>query len=90
VPESTLGRILQPDGRAAPIDVNSRHHQAVDRVAKEFVVSAVAPDGVVEGIERPSSSFCVGVQWHPENYWATGEFAPLFRAFVLACGGVRP
>lgn len=89
VPESTLGGILRPDGNAGAIDVNSRHHQAVDRLAPGFVVSAVAPDGVVEGIERPESRFCVGVQWHPENYWATGVFASLFDAFVNACRGVR-
>jgi gamma-glutamyl-gamma-aminobutyrate hydrolase PuuD len=24
------------------------------------------------------------VQWHPENFWRTGEFSPLFDAFVEA------
>jgi putative glutamine amidotransferase len=80
-------RLAAALGRAAPADacpVNSRHHQAVGQVAPGFVVSAVSPDGVVEAIERPSSTFCVGVQWHPENFWATGEFAGLFAAFVAA------
>ena len=26
-----------------------------------------------------------GVQWHPENFWRTGEFLPLFRLFADAC-----
>ena len=64
--------------------VNSRHHQSVGRVADSFVVSAVSPDGVIEAIERPASTFCVGVQWHPENFWKTGEFGGLFAAFVTA------
>jgi gamma-glutamyl-gamma-aminobutyrate hydrolase PuuD len=64
--------------------VNSRHHQAVARVAPSFVVSAVSSDGVIEAIERPDSQFCVGVQWHPENFWQTGEFDGLFEAFVTA------
>lgn len=64
--------------------VNSRHHQAVDAVAPGFVTSAVSPDGVVEAIEKPDAAFCVGVQWHPENFWATGEFKGLFDAFVAA------
>ena len=64
--------------------VNSRHHQAVGQVAPSFVVSAVSEDGVVEAIERPASTFCVGVQWHPENFWRTGEFSGLFAAFVEA------
>ncbi len=69
---------------AASTPVNSRHHQAVGRVAPSFVVSAVSEDGVVEAIERPASTFCVGVQWHPENFWRTGEFAGLFEEFVAA------
>ena len=64
--------------------VNSRHHQSVGKVGKELVASAVAADGVIEAIEAPSATFCVGVQWHPENFWRTGEFKPLFDAFVEA------
>jgi len=66
------------------VAVNSRHHQAVRQPAAFFVVSATAPDGVIEAIEKPDSAFCIGVQWHPENFWRTGEFAGLFRGFVEA------
>jgi putative glutamine amidotransferase len=65
-------------------EVNSRHHQAVRGVAKGFVISANAPDGVVEAIEDPGARFCLGVQWHPENFWRTGEFRPLFEGFLEA------
>jgi putative glutamine amidotransferase len=64
--------------------VNSRHHQSVGKLGYELVASAVAPDGVIEAIEAPEATFCVGVQWHPENFWRTGEFKPLFDAFVEA------
>ena len=64
--------------------VNSRHHQSVGRIGRSLVASATAPDGVVEAIESPAARFCVGVQWHPENFWRTGEFRPLFDAFVAA------
>lgn len=64
--------------------VNSRHHQSVGRLGVGFIASATAEDGVIEAIESSDSSFCVGVQWHPENYWETGEFRPLFDAFVEA------
>jgi putative glutamine amidotransferase len=64
--------------------VNSRHHQAVATPAPGLEVTATAPDGVVEAIEDPSARFCVGVQWHPENFWRTGEFRPLFEGFVEA------
>ena len=65
-------------------EVNSRHHQAVDRVAAGFQVSATAPDGVIESIEDPAARFCLGVQWHPENFFRTGEFRPLFEGFLAA------
>jgi putative glutamine amidotransferase len=64
--------------------VNSRHHQSVGALGKRFVASATAPDGVIEAIEAPDARFCVGVQWHPENFWRTGEFRGLFDAFVDA------
>jgi putative glutamine amidotransferase len=69
-------------------EVNSRHHQAIKAVAPGFQVSATAPDGVIEAIEDPSSRFCLGVQWHPENFWRTGEFRPLFEGFLEAAQSV--
>src|SRR6266487_1332108 len=65
-------------------EVNSRHHQAVKEVARGFTVSATAPDGIIEAIEDASAEFCLGVQWHPENFWRTGEFRPLFEGFLTA------
>jgi putative glutamine amidotransferase len=65
-------------------EANSRHHQAVKQVAAGFRVSATAPDGVIEAIEDPTARFCLGVQWHPENFWRTGEFRPLFEGFLEA------
>ena len=69
-------------------EVNSRHHQAVKAVAPGFQVSATAPDGVIEAIEDPAARFCLGVQWHPENFWRTGEFRPLFEGFLEAAQSV--
>jgi putative glutamine amidotransferase len=85
VSEGTLLHTLlreRIDGDACP--VNSRHHQAVQKVGSGLVVSATAPDGVVEAVEDPSKRFCVGVQWHPENFYRTGEFRALFEAFIAA------
>ena len=64
--------------------VNSRHHQAIERAAPGLVVSAVAPDGVVEAAEGTQGPWLVGVQWHPENLAADGEEASrrLFAEFA--------
>lgn len=82
---SRLERVLGPavDG-GHRCRVNSRHHQSVGRVGGSLEVSATSEDGVVEAIERPDATFCLGVQWHPENFWRTGEFRPLFDSFVAA------
>ena len=82
--DSLLGTLMRERLTDDTCEVNSRHHQAVKRVAPGFEVSATAPDGVIEAMERPASRFCVAVQWHPENFWRTGEFRPLFEEFLRA------
>ena len=50
--------------------VNSFHHQAIDRLAKCFVVCARAEDGIVEAYEWKKQSrkpFFIAIQWHPER-----------------------
>jgi putative glutamine amidotransferase len=88
--DTLLGRLMRERlSDADSCEVNSRHHQAVKDVAPGFAVSATAPDGVIESIEDPAERFCLGVQWHPENFWRTGEFRPLFEGFIEASSG-RP
>ena len=85
--DSLLAELMRErlaDADSDAMDVNSRHHQAVKDVATGFKVTATAPDGIVEAIEDPSARFCLGVQWHPENFWRTGEFRPLFEGFLTA------
>ena len=84
-PGTALARVMQEElGGSEVLQVNSRHHQAIGKTAEGFTISATAPDGIVEAIERPSARFCIAVQWHPENFWRTGEFRSLFEEFVKA------
>jgi putative glutamine amidotransferase len=51
-------------------EVNSSHHQAVDRVGNGLRVSARSEDGLIEGLEWTESEhrpFVLLVQWHPER-----------------------
>jgi putative glutamine amidotransferase len=67
------------------VGVNSFHHQAVKRVAEEFVVTARSSDGIIEAIEHPGKRFAVAVQWHPEEMSATRQdMLDLFVTFVQA------
>jgi putative glutamine amidotransferase len=78
------GTLLHRIVGTTEIAVNSSHHQSVKTVAASLVVDAVAPDGVIEGIEDPKRRFCLGVQWHPE-YRITPADAALFAALIAAC-----
>ncbi|HET7042015.1 MAG TPA: gamma-glutamyl-gamma-aminobutyrate hydrolase family protein [Gemmatimonadales bacterium] len=72
--------------------VNSFHHQAIRDLAPGLAISARAPDGVVEGVESTGAWWLLGVQWHPEAFWAEAG-APdlgLFRALAAAIGVPRP
>lgn len=63
-PGSRLAAVLG----TAEVAVNSRHHQAADRIGTGLSATAWAvDDGVIEAVEDPSRRFLIGVQWHPED-----------------------
>ena len=67
------------------VPVNSSHHQAVERVGKNLLVSAHAPDGTIEAVEwTGDASWIVGVQWHPERMLGDAFSERLFRDFITA------
>jgi putative glutamine amidotransferase len=70
---------------ANTMQVNSSHHQAI-RSPGVGVVNAMAPDGVIEGIEDNNYRFCLGVQWHPEYFIDPGD-RRIFEALIAACTG---
>ncbi|MGN7476683.1 gamma-glutamyl-gamma-aminobutyrate hydrolase family protein [Solibacillus silvestris] len=67
--------------------VNTFHHQSVGQLGKGLVVSAIAKDGIIEGIEHESHPYCVAVQWHPEELAPHGNIHAqrLFESFINAC-----
>lgn len=72
-----------------PARVNSFHHQAVARVAPGFVISAWAPDGVVEGLEA-GQGCTLGVQFHAEDLWERdARFLNLFKFLVESGAAYR-
>ena len=67
---------------AETVAINSMHHQGVDRLGHDLVATAWAPDGLIEGIERPHG-FAVGAQWHPDMLVDTDAGTQrLFEDFV--------
>jgi putative glutamine amidotransferase len=74
------------------LGVNSLHHQAVRAVGSHLMITARAPDGVIEAVEAPSlGRFVVGVQRHPEEMVGHSRAARrLFEAFIEAARGGWP
>ena len=72
------------------LPVNSMHHQGIDKLGAGLVASAIAPDGVIEGIESTDGHFLVGVQWHPEVFVdVDATMRRLFEAFIAAADEFR-
>lgn len=68
------------------LDVNSLHHQAIDRLGDGLRITATAPDGIVEGVESTDDWWVLAVQWHPEEMdrcaHPGAEPGTLFKAFA--------
>ncbi len=80
VADTLLRRIVG----TADMRVNSAHHQAVRDPGAYAIVNAIAPDGVIEGVEDKRYRFCLGVQWHPEYFIDPGD-RRIFDALIAAC-----
>jgi putative glutamine amidotransferase len=80
----TAGSLLARIAGSDRMMVNTSHHQAVRDAGPGVTVNAVAPDGVVEGIEDSRYRFCLGVQWHPEFDTDPAD-RRIFAALIAAC-----
>jgi putative glutamine amidotransferase len=88
--DSMLARIF---GRPS-IQVNSSHHQGVNRLGKGLRVTGRAPDGMPEVLELGPETeserarllpYLLGVQFHPERLvQGHPEYIELFRSFTEA------
>jgi putative glutamine amidotransferase len=76
------GGLFRKLAGADEIRVNSLHWQGVERLGKDLVIEARAPDGLIEGFQVRNSRFAVAVQWHPEWRAMSNPFSrALFAAF---------
>ena len=88
VPNGVLSGIYEGASR---VRVNSVHHQGLKTVSSKLKVEAVSvEDEVIEGVSLvEASSWCVGVQWHPEfidsRFPDLLDRGPLMREFLRAC-----
>ena len=80
-PGTKLGKILG----VGSTKVATEHHQGIRDLAPRFIPSAIAADGIIEAMEKPSRPEIFAVQWHPERRLHFLSTRRLFEAFVKAC-----
>jgi putative glutamine amidotransferase len=82
--EIAPGSLLEGALDATTIEVNSFHHQAIDRLGEGLAVVAASADGVAEAIELPGRSV-LAVQWELQEEWRVDpRFLRVFEWFVEA------
>ena len=79
---STMAKVLDTE----VVDVNTLHHQAIDRCADELVVVGSDEHGIIEAVEHPEQPI-LGVQWHPELIVHVDPHQRLFDWLVQQAGG---
>ena len=89
---STLPYQAPPFDRIQVSDYQPAIEEGMKRQLAEVAAIADNPErptfaNTIEAMERSVSRFCLAVQWHPENFWRTGEFRPLFEQFLAAARG---
>ncbi|HEY2931920.1 MAG TPA: gamma-glutamyl-gamma-aminobutyrate hydrolase family protein [Acidobacteriota bacterium] len=84
------GTVLEKLAGDHTAQVNSTHHQAVDRLAEDLTLAALSPDGVIEAAVHRSGRPMIAVQWHPERSFSEDQFSKrLFEHFVALCREFR-
>jgi putative glutamine amidotransferase len=78
ISESPLGKLIGKER----IEVNSYHHQGINRLAKGLEVMALADDGLVEAVYIPDNPYAWAVQWHPELSLKDEVSKKIFASFM--------
>jgi putative glutamine amidotransferase len=77
------GSRLAELARGRDAEINSSHHQSVEKPGRNLKITGQAGDGVVESVEwTGDSNWVVGVQWHPERMAGDPLATRLFADFV--------
>ena len=78
------GSLLHQIFKTTELWVISIHKQSIDKVGKNFEVTAREPNGIIQAIEKKDHPFYVGVQFHPERLIYRKSFRSFFNKFIGA------
>jgi gamma-glutamyl-gamma-aminobutyrate hydrolase PuuD len=69
------------------IEINSFHHQAIERLGTGLRTTGRAPDGLIEVVELEDGPYGLAAQFELHEEWRVDErFLDVFRQFVAAAG----
>lgn len=68
-------------GKAATLWVNSFHHQAIKTPGHDFRITALSPDGLIEGTQHANRPIFT-IQWHPEALIAEPDMLKIYQLLI--------
>lgn len=89
-PIKTVASTLLSEISGETGNINSAHHQAINKLSDELIANSYSPDGTIEGAEwqdKEDKPWLLTVQWHPERITdkETNPFSKNIReAFIKA------
>jgi len=78
LPESALRKLIGKER----LEVNSYHHQGINKLADGLEAAALSDDGLVEAVCMPGHPYLRAVQWHPEFSLSDGASKKIFADFA--------
>jgi putative glutamine amidotransferase len=60
-------RVAKAMGTESPSACHCVHHQALDRLGDDLVVTGRTADGIIHAVEIESARWIIATQWHPED-----------------------
>jgi len=85
IPESPLCQLIGKEY----IEVNSYHHQGINKLAKGLEIMALANDGLVEAVYMPAHAYVWAIQWHPEFSLKDETSKKIFSSFVKSVNKIN-
>lgn len=79
-PGSLISRVMGSD----TVTGKSFHHQAIKQPGSGLRSVGWFEDGTIEAVEATDREWTIGVQWHPERTYESGDSKSLFDGFVAA------
>ena len=77
-------KLLQMTKGQTEFQINSTHHQAIDKIGLGLIVSGLSEDGIIDSVEDPERDYVMAFEWHPEYMQTPILDDVIFQEFINA------